>query len=179
MALEYPERIGRSHVFIKERILKVGDYRRNYRNWKDTNVYPGCTIENPGLLREFSLSQFTFQTVNQYKSWKREYERFVRLYGQSYEMFFLNADGTLNYQKMVESVDASIRSGKQSFFDGLDKRQVNAYRQYLKHSQLDCLNHTRQQLGKRYHGTGLVNEVDDYQASDMVQDGVLDGYLDD
>lgn len=158
IALQNPDSVGRSQVFLKERILKVGDYRKNYGKWKDTQVYPGCTVEQPSLLREFSLSQFTFQTSEQYKGWLREYQRFLRRYGQSYEMFFLNERGTLNYQLMVESIDYAIQSGKHYWFDGLDKRAAHQYRQYLKHAQQDCLDETRTMLGKRYHGAVLEDE---------------------
>ena len=158
MALKTPKTVGRSNVYLKERILKVGDFRRNYRIWQDTKVYPGCTVEMPGLLHEFSLSQFTFQTYAQYSSWKKEFERLLSKFGQSYEMFFLNDDGTLNYQSMIETVDAAIRAGKRNFFDGLDKRTANTYRQYLKHQELDCLNRTRTQMSIRYHGELIMND---------------------
>jgi hypothetical protein len=175
LALQTPDSVGRSHVFLKERILKVGDYRKNFGKWKDTKVYPGCTVEQPSLLREFSLSQFTFETLEQYKGWLREYQRFLRRYGQSYEMFFLNERGTLNYQLMVESIDYAIQSGKRYWFDGLDKRAAHQYRQYLKHAELDCLDETRTMLGKRYHGAILEDEfnhegMDTGDRSEIYQD---------
>ena len=156
LSLQSPQRINRGHVYLKEYILKVGDFRRNYRVWKDSPVYPGCTVETPGLLHEFSLSQFTFQTYAQLCSWRKEYEHLLRNYGQSYEMFFLNSDGTLNYQMMVETVDAAIRAGKKDFFDGLDKRTAHAYRQYLKHPESACLENVRRQLNIRYYGLDMV-----------------------
>jgi hypothetical protein len=157
-ALKTPRRVERSNVYLKERVLKVGDFRRNYRVWQDSNVYPGCTVEMPGLLHEFSLSQFTFQTYEQLVSWRKEFERLLSKYGQSYEMFFINDDGTLNYQDMIETVDAAIRAGKRNFFDGLDKRVTHSYRQYLKHQQLDCLTKVRSQLGVRYHGQLMLTD---------------------
>lgn len=163
MALRTPKKVGRGNVYLKERILKVGDFRRNYRVWKDSQVYPGCTVEMPGLLHEFSLSQFTFQTHAQYSSWKREFERLLSKYGQSYEMFFINDDGSLNYQSMIETVDTAIRSGKRNFFDGLDKRTAHSYREYLKHQELDCLNEVRSKLATRYHGEiTLIEQLADY-----------------
>lgn len=157
-SLKTPNNIDRGKVYIKERILKLGDYRRNYKVWRDTNVYPGCTVETVGLMHEFSLSQFTFQTHAQLNSWRKEYERLMRTYGQSYEMFFLNADGTLRYQEMIENVELSIRTGKKNFFDGLDKRKANLYRSYLKHQEQECLERARQQLTVRYHGGDLPGQ---------------------
>ncbi len=158
LALQTPSSVGRGHVYLRERILKVGDFRRNYRKWKDTPVYPGCTVELPGLLHEFSLSQFTFITYEQLSSWRREYTRLLRNYGQSYEMFFLNDDGSLNYQLMVETIDKAIREGKNNFFDGLDKRTEHIYRQYLKHEQIACLEQVRNQLNVRYNGNFNIGD---------------------
>jgi len=161
ISLQQPKNVERSQVFIKPRILKVGDYRRNYKRWRETSAYPGMTIETSGLIREFSLSQFTFQTYEQLKSWRKEYEKFLNTYGQSYEMFYLNEDGTLNYQKMVVEIDAKIRSGKLNFFDGLDKRAANVYRQYLRHEMFNCLVATKNNLDKRYQYTSSMDELDD------------------
>lgn len=164
LALTHPSSITRGRVFLRERILKVGDFKRNYLTWKDTNVYPGCTVENAGLLHEFSLTQFTFQTQKQFLSWRKEYEKLLRGYGQSYEMFFLNYDDTLNYQKMVETVDNYIRAGKINFFDGIDKRSVNLYRDYLKHEASNCLSRVQENLNTRYSGDCLTGdrEVNDF-----------------
>ncbi|AKG24955.1 hypothetical protein [Calothrix sp. 336/3] len=149
-----PERLTRSPVYIKSRILKIGDYRKNIRKWRDSNVYPGCTVESAALLHEFSLSQFTFKTYDQYKGWRREYESLGRRYNQSYEMFFLNEDGTLNYQLMIETIDAAIRNGDKCLFDGLDKHQANLYRKYIQHCNGDKLELTNRQLEIRYYPDG-------------------------
>jgi hypothetical protein len=152
--LYIPDKIQRSPVYIKSRILKVGDYRRNFSKWRNTKAYPGCTVENASLLHEFSLSQFTFQTYEQFKGWKKEYEGLLRRYNQSYEMFFPNADGTLNYQLMILSIDAAIREGRKSFFDGVDKHQVHLYRKYQSHCETAELQTTNRQLDIRYYDGG-------------------------
>lgn len=151
LSLQSPKKINRSHVYIKERILKVGDYSRNYRSYKDSLLYPGITVETPCLLKELSLSQFTFQSYAQMKSWYRERESYVRKYGQSYEMFFVNDDGSLNYQDMIDAVDKQIRSGAMNFFDGVDKRKQHLYRRFTPHSQQSCLQLCQQQIIERYY----------------------------
>jgi hypothetical protein len=161
LALQNPSSIVRGRVFLRERILKVGDFKRNYLTWKDSSVYPGCTVEVAGLLHEFSLSQFTFHTQAQFQSWQKEYEKLLRSCGQSYEMFFLNKDGTLNYQKMVETVDNFIRNGKMNFFDGIDKHEHNTYRKYVKHQASQCLSRVQEQLSTRYTGDRLMTLGDD------------------
>lgn len=170
-SLQLPKKINRSHVYIKERILKVGDYSRNYRSYKDSLLYPGVTVETPALLKELSLSQFTFETYEQMRSWYREREHLVRKYGQSYEMFYANEDGTLNYQDMINALDKQIRTGKMNFFDGVDKRKVNLYRQFLPHIEQGCLQRCQQQILERYYDnkvTGIehleqLEELDYYE----------------
>ena len=154
-----PHKLERPKVYIKSRILKVNDYRNNYQKWKDTDAYPGCSVEESGILHEFSLSQFTFQTYKQYKSWKQEQERYLRKYGQSYEMFFINDDDTLDFQRMVVTIDRIIREGHLSFFKGCDKREKNAYRRYKHHASAECLKRVKKLLELRYHGYDISEHV--------------------
>jgi hypothetical protein len=71
-------------------------------------LMPGDNVAKSLLVVEFSLSQFTFKTHKQYKMWKNEVERLKGKTGQSLEVFFLNKDGTLNYKKMIETVEQMI-----------------------------------------------------------------------
>lgn len=151
-SLMTPHNIPRSKVYIKDRILKCGDYKNNYQRWRGTQVYPGCTIEITGILHEFSLSQFTFQTYNQYKKWKQEFEGYLRKYGQTYEMFYLLENERLDYQQMVIDVDAAIRNGDINYFGGKNKSSLNAYRKYSKHQETECLDKIRTMLKLRYGG---------------------------
>jgi hypothetical protein len=150
MLQENPQRVKRSEVYINTRILKIRDWRRNYTSWQYSQAFPGCTVENAALLRELSLSQFTFQTHEQYKAWSKEADTLRRRYGQSYEMFFVDDEGYLDYQQLVNEVDAAIRAGKMSFLDGVDKRKAHTYRNYQAHPQLPALEVVQSQLGERY-----------------------------
>jgi hypothetical protein len=150
MLQENPQRVKRSEVYLNTKILKIRDWRRNYTSWQYSEAFPGCTVENAALLRELSLSQFTFQTHEQYKAWSKEADTVRRHYGQSYEMFFVDDEGYLDYQRLVNEVDAAIRGGKMSFFDGVDKRKAHTYRDYQAHPQLAALEVAQTQLGERY-----------------------------
>jgi hypothetical protein len=150
MLQENPLKVKRSEVYINTRILKIRDWRRNYTSWQYSQAFPGCTVENAALLRELSLSQFTFQTHEQYKAWSKEFDILRRRYGQSYEMFFVNDEGYLNYQQLVNEVDAAIRAGKMSFLDGVDKRKAHIYRDYKPHPQLPALETAQSRLAERY-----------------------------
>jgi len=157
MLQENPQRVKRSEVYINTKILKIRDWRRNYSSWQYSEAFPGCTVENAALLRELSLSQFTFQTHEQYKAWSKESDNLRRRYGQSYEMFFVDEEGYLDYQRLVNEVDTAIRAGKMSFLDGVDKRQSNFYRHYQPHPELAALETAQLRLGER---NGYVVEKD-------------------
>ena len=64
--LDQPSKIKRSKVFIKKGILKLNDWKNNADKWLDKGYVCGDTIKKTGILREFSLSQFTYQTIEQF-----------------------------------------------------------------------------------------------------------------
>lgn len=150
-ALKTPRNLKRSNVFIKRKILKLGDYRRNNTKWKETKLLPGYTVESASLLREFSLTQFTYNSYTQYDKWRNEYQKLLKKYGQSYEMYFTNDDGTFDYLAMINCIDSKIREGATSFFDGIDKRSAHTYRNQIQHDQITVLNKLTNELGKRYN----------------------------
>jgi len=151
--LKQSESVKRTPVYLKSKVLKCKDFKHDFSKWENTDVYPGMTIKSAGLLREFSLTQFTFQTSKQLQSWRREYDRFLRAYDQSYEMFFINEDDTLNYKLMIETIDRMIRTGKTCFFDGLTRSQVDKCRKMFgKHPESEKLIRTRNQLDIFYLG---------------------------
>lgn len=141
-----PNNVPRSKVYTKVRILKIKDYRNNYSKYQDSNLFPGCTIEQGALLREFSISQFTFNNYDQYKSWKLEYAKLLRKYGQSYEMFFLNKDGSLNYQLMIETIENCIYQGDNNFIGRKGKILINQIENDKEHPSLKGLEKTRKMI---------------------------------
>ncbi len=160
--LNTPKKVVRATPFIKENILKISDYQHHVNKWDETDVYPGCTIEVAGLLKEFSFSQFTYQTLEQYQAWEHEYKALVKKYGQSYEQFYLNEDGTLNFQAMVEDIDNKIQQGKLGWFDGISKRKSHAYRLYMEHPNYRALLALKSKIENRYKtiGNDSVNSDD-------------------
>lgn len=105
----------------------------------------GDTIEKVGLLREFSISQFTYQTKAQYQAIEKEIQRNKRRYNQSYEGYFLNDDGTLNYQLMIHTIDKIIASGSHSINDVLDKRDHRARDLAINHPEAEVYQLVKQQ----------------------------------
>lgn len=110
-----PKAVPRNPVFIWKSILKPNIYRRQYEAiWGNSQAFPGCTIERPRLIREFSPATFTYDDIEQCESWEREWNRLMSNLEQSYEVLYLNEDGTLNYVKMIRDIDRAIRDGKTS-----------------------------------------------------------------
>jgi hypothetical protein len=103
-----PGKVNRQNVALKQGILKIGQYLESQSRFDAMGLKPGDNVAKSLLVVEFSLSQFTFKTHKQYKMWKTEVERLKEKTGQSLEVFFLNKDGTLDYQNMVETIDQMI-----------------------------------------------------------------------
>ena len=156
-SLEHFDSIDRSNVFIKDRILKIGDYRNNYLKWSETRAFPGCTVFESRLLKEFSLGQFTFNTYQQYKSWQRQMIGLIKKYYQSYEMFFLDDEGNLNYQEMVEAVEKSIRADDTRYHYSRSDLNRNAHRKFKAHNESDCLDKSKDELDKLYRKRDKLN----------------------
>lgn len=147
--------VQRSVPFKKQRVLKVKDYARGYeRKYKHSEVKPGSTVSSAAMLLEFSLTQLTYKTAEQYQAWLKQRDSFKRKYNQSLEMFFLNEDGTLDYQQMIEECDVAVAKGEMGLQAATSKGTKNNLHRYVQpHPELDTLTQARE-----YHAIrqGLV-----------------------
>ena len=119
--MDDPSRVPILPPFTKTRILKPGIYQPKPVNGKKqtsryqadgVTIVPGDSIYVIGRPRIFSIAQFTFQHRAQYSSWSKATTRLVNRHGISFEVFFTNPDGlTVNYQTMVNEIDAAIVAG--------------------------------------------------------------------
>jgi hypothetical protein len=155
-----PWAVPRSHAYIASKILKTGEYKAHYNGkWENSQAFPGCTVESGRLLRECSLTQFTFQTHKQFLSWEREAKRLRDITGQTYESWYLNDDGTLNFATMVIQLDLRIRRGDMRFSSSRESSQHrNLAREYEEHPGFSVVQKCKHQLGIRY---GFVDPVTD------------------
>jgi hypothetical protein len=87
----------------------------------NSQLIPGDEFLESKLHKYFVLKQFHWQTLKQYKNWKRDATYLVNKYGYSFELFFLNENGTLDYQKMCIEVDKMVSDGVISPLKYLDK----------------------------------------------------------
>jgi hypothetical protein len=147
-----PWAVPRSHPYIASKILKTGEYKAHYDGrWESSSAFPGCTVESGRLLRECSLTQFTFQTHKQFLSWEREAKRLRDKTGQTYESWFLNEDGTLNFATMVLQLDRRIRGGDMRFSTSRETaKHCHLAREYEEHPGFPVLQRCKHQLGVRY-----------------------------
>jgi len=123
--LDHPESIKRQNVALKSGILKLGDYKNLSEKYDELGIEPGDNILKPVLMQEFSLSQFTFKTYEQYVSWKKVIEKAKMKQKQSLEGYFLNEDLTLNLQALCDWIDKAIASGEMNPFDELKDKNRN------------------------------------------------------
>lgn len=111
-----PESVPRQKPFELEYILKPNEYKIRYNTTYSKKCFiPGDGVFKVAWIREFSPSSMVYQSSSQADSWEKEYTYLKGKYGQSYEYFFLNNDGTLNYQKMIHTLDTAILNGYMSF----------------------------------------------------------------
>lgn len=107
-----PRAVRRLPPFIKSGILKPTAYAQCFKNqWSKSRLQPGDNILKVGRPSYFSPSQFKYKTKAQFENWKRTSTRLKNKHGESFEMFFTNEDGTLDYQRMIETIDSMIQEG--------------------------------------------------------------------
>lgn len=166
--LDNPQAIRRSKVFKKKGILKLNDWRNNSDKWLNKGYVCGDTIEKTGLLREFSISQFTYQTIEQYQAIEKEVQRNKRRYNQSYEGYFINPDGTLDYQLMIKTIDEIIATGAHSINQDLDRHGNRARDLSINHPESEVY-----QLVKEQANFSADTDLD-VETEDLDFDDVLD-----
>lgn len=150
--LTNPNKVNRGFVFTKDTILKIGEYVQRQNHFEKTVLVPGDSYWKQGLLREFSLSQFTFRTMEQYKEWDKMIMKMKDKYGQSIEMFFINKDKTLDYQAMIEWIDDIIDK------DISPVKAINSLsKAYKEHPRFADLINVKNDLIRRADISDLVN----------------------
>ncbi len=107
-----PEKVKIQPPFTKTTILKPAQFSKEY-NKTFQYCYLKCGDDFMEIVRlPIYTQRFKFQTLKQLKGWTRYYNSLKRRYcGLSFELFYLNKDNTINYQKMMFEVDKYISEG--------------------------------------------------------------------
>ena len=96
--------------FIKTKILKTKEFvLKDYANRSE--LICGDEIIETGIPNFCSLSQFTFQDLAQYKKWKEAFTRQRNHFTESFEPFFTNIKGELDYDCMIKTLDKMVNDG--------------------------------------------------------------------
>jgi hypothetical protein len=118
------------------------------------------------------MAQFTFQTVAQVKAiekqWKRDKERF----GQYIEAYFVNDDGTLDFQRMIEAIDKALRDGCDNLLEIVDPHRHENRRNGKYHPDKKTLDKAKEAYShwSKESKDTLFAMVDDMLFSDDVED---------
>ncbi|NEQ78642.1 MAG: hypothetical protein F6K23_40035, partial [Okeania sp. SIO2C9] len=161
--LKDPTRVSRGKTYLQSKILKTAQYVKLYSSSHgETKLFPGCNYYEGRLLREATLSQFKFRTFEQWQSWEREFKKLLDETGQTYEQFFLNKDGTLNYKKLSKTLDELIRKGYQRFSESKKaSKNRNLHREYSLHPQAIVLSKVKDKLAQAQNHQ--VEDKDNYE----------------
>jgi hypothetical protein len=146
-ALRCPTRVTRQKVFVRSSILMPSEWRHGEDStWKHSALRPGDSWWKAGLLRELSLSQWTYETLEQWEAWEKAGNKLRNKYGQSFEMFFVHEDNTLNYQKMITTLDALVGLGERDPLSCLDPGNKRTRDLPMAHPELEALHATQAHL---------------------------------
>ena len=145
--LRCPTAVPRQKTFVRSTILLPSEWRHGEQStWKHSPLKPGDSWWKAGLMRELSLSQWTYETLEQCEAWEKDSNKLRNKYGQSFEVFFLNEDDTLNFQKMITSLDAMVALGVQDPVDRLYPCHNRTRDLPMRHGELDALEQTQEHL---------------------------------
>ena len=107
-----PNNVSIPVCYFKTAILKINEYKKNFKRiWCNAFLLPGDTIFKFMTIPVHSM-RHKFLTYKQHKNWQKYQSRLKRRGGGlGFEQFYLNDDGTIRYQDMVEEIDKHIRDG--------------------------------------------------------------------
>lgn len=157
------EKVNRSKSFKKQGILKTNEFKNNADKWLEYGLVCGDSIEKSGLLRELSLSQFTFKSINQLLAIEKEFQRNKRRFEQSFEGYFINEDGTLNYELMIKTIDLMIQKDLISFNQYLDKSRHRHRLETMNHPDKIVYQKLKETIIAIKKNNHIQDEIFDYE----------------
>lgn len=107
-----PENVPIPRPFTKTSILKTAQFSKEYnKTWQYSDIKCGDDFMELIRIPIFTL-RFKFLSLKQQKSWTRYFNKLKRRFeGLSFEIFYMNNDGTINYKKMMCEIDKYISNG--------------------------------------------------------------------
>jgi hypothetical protein len=106
-----PESVRIPLPFIKTSILKPAQFSKEFnKTFQYSSLKPGDDFMEIVKLPILPM-RFKFQSLEQHKNWLKYYNALKRKYGLSFEIYYINNDGTINYKKMMYEIDKYISEG--------------------------------------------------------------------
>jgi hypothetical protein len=143
-----PNNVSIPLCYFKNSILKINEFKKNYkRMWFHTNLLPGDSTKKFMTIPIYAM-RHKFRTYKQHKNWLKYQSRLKRRGGGlGFEQFYLNDDGTIRYQDIVQDIDKHIREGVEHpakvfdknnhfFRDMKSKKNAKKYQIILDHIKL-------------------------------------------
>ncbi|MBW4597548.1 MAG: hypothetical protein KME46_32785 [Brasilonema angustatum HA4187-MV1] len=128
-----PHKVKRQNVAIKLVSLSINEYKKNHRKYDALGLKPGDQMKRPILPVEFSPSTYKYQNAEQLFGWLEATTKSKAQYGQSIEAFFIESDGSLNHQKMIEWGLQAIEAGCIDPIEAL----IGVFKKLRKYSKLE------------------------------------------
>ena len=178
--------VPRSEIYYKSDILSPNMYAVHKEKLDCLGISIGDNLPCVGYLKEFSYTSFLYKNYREYCLVKNECEKLKRKYGQSYEMFYQNKDGTINYDAMMAKISYLVSKG----LDGvsiykylLSEIKISENDKY--HPNFNRLNKLKNKLlskwiDKNNHQNNSVNDLDlDFDNIEFWDNDTKSEYLDD
>jgi len=106
-----PENVRIQQPFTKTSILKPAQFSKEFnKTFQYSNLKPGDDFMEIVKIPILTM-RFKFQSLKQHKNWLKYYNALKRKYGLSFEIYYINNDGTINYKKMMYEIDKYISEG--------------------------------------------------------------------
>lgn len=96
---------------VKTEILKLNDYQDKSDKYNAMGMTIGDSQAKIVRLLPFNKSQLLYQTEEQYYGWDRSLWNSKSKYGLSLEDFFMNENGTIDYDRMIETAYNMVSEG--------------------------------------------------------------------
>ena len=109
-----PSKVKRPEPFIIDELIKTNGYRKEIEKYKKININPGNTNQKVRTINECPLTMFSFQSYEQYKSWKKQYEQLRRRHMQTYEANYTD-EKYINYKEMIIEIQKKIDEGEMKY----------------------------------------------------------------
>jgi hypothetical protein len=117
-----PHKVSLPPPFVSNYILKTSEYivKLNSTFQYNKKIIPSTTLYKIVIRPLFDLSLFNFLNERQYQSILKQYLNLKHKYGISFEIYFINNDGTCDLERMYVTIEKLISKGEIDLIKALD-----------------------------------------------------------